>query len=76
MRKHAGVTRATVWAKSATDHIVVTVTDHGGGFDASEPGAGFGIRESIVGRLRQAGGSAEVTSAPGEGTQWTLSVPL
>ncbi len=39
-------------------------------------GMGMGIRESIVGRLAAVGGSAEIVSRPGAGTEVRLHAPL
>ena len=35
----------------------------------------LGVRQSIVGRLEDLGGTATVDSAPGRGTEWELSLP-
>ncbi|MFG3417647.1 sensor histidine kinase [Micromonospora sp. NPDC049460] len=72
--KHAGISDAVVRADEESSALVVVVRDHGCGFDvAGRPG--FGIRESIVGRLREVGGKATVESWPGRGTRVTLRVP-
>jgi signal transduction histidine kinase len=51
------------------------VTDQGIGFDPTAVEADRqGIRSSIVGRMQRSGGGAELTSAPGTGTEvrlWT-----
>lgn len=53
----------------------VWITDRGPGFDPAEvPDDRMGVRESIVGRLQRAGGTAEATSGPG-GTEWELVLP-
>lgn len=69
---------ATSRSAGSQDHhgVVVTVCDHGHGFDpAAVPVSRRGIRESIIGRMESAGGAAEVTSRPGEGTVVTLRWP-
>lgn len=74
--KFAGVEEIDVYADVAEDEIAVFVRDRGAGFDpAAVPGDRQGIRESIRGRLERAGGSASVTSAPGEGTEVELRLP-
>jgi signal transduction histidine kinase/phage shock protein PspC (stress-responsive transcriptional regulator) len=57
--------------------IEVFVRDRGDGFDLeSVPLDRFGVRESIIGRVRRRGGSASVESKDGNGTEVHLSVPL
>lgn len=75
--KHAGVTHAAVRAHLLDGTLVLTVVDHGSGFTADAPrlDMGAGIRESIIGRLSDAGGTATVESTPGSGTVVRLSVP-
>jgi signal transduction histidine kinase len=50
----------------------VVVTDDGIGFDPDTTPRGAGLRDSIVGRMARAGGTAIVRSRPGEGTRITL----
>jgi signal transduction histidine kinase len=74
--KFAGVEEIDVYADVLDDEIAVFVRDRGAGFDpASVPDDRQGIRESIRSRLERAGGSAVVTSAPGEGTEVELRLP-
>ncbi len=76
-RKHAHATRALVTADVVGDVATVIVSDDGAGFDlAAVRQGGAGLRESIVGRLGRAGGSATVRSRPGHGTRVTLRLPL
>lgn len=57
------------------DCVVVTVADDGLGFGRIEPRSGHGL--GIVDRsLHRCGGWLEVASAPGVGTQVSLSVPV
>ena len=76
--KHGQANRITVYAEPAEDSakgtIEVSVTDDGAGFDAEAMTPGLGISQSIIGRLEAAGGSADITSRPGRGTQVTLWV--
>jgi len=53
----------------------VWVDDRGPGFDPdSIPKDRRGVRESIIGRMERFGGSAEIRSEPGDGTEVELSV--
>ena len=62
------------------DSVLVSVRDDGVGIaagrleEATRQGR-LGISQSIVGRLTSLGGSAELHSDPGEGTEWELCVP-
>ena len=51
--------------------------DRGSGFDpGAVAGDRHGLRDSIVARMERHGGTAEVRSAPGEGTEIRLTQPL
>lgn len=65
-----------VYAEIERDRVEVFVRDRGAGFDpAGVPADRRGVRESIVGRMRRAGGRAEVRSTPGSGTEVSLELP-
>jgi signal transduction histidine kinase len=74
---HSGVTELSVYVEAGANDVAVYVRDRGSGFD---PGAVApdrrGIAESVVGRMERHGGSAVVRSAPGEGTEVELRLPL
>jgi signal transduction histidine kinase len=81
VRKHAG-TGAHGWVLVEDDGtaVRVSVRDDGTGFGpgrlAAAAAAGrLGVSHSIVGRLRAVGGTADVTSSPGQGTEVDLRVP-
>ena len=75
--KHAGSPTATLYAEAAEDEVLVTVRDRGSGFDPSAVPAGrHGVSDSIVDRVRRAGGRATIRSAPGAGTEVELVLPL
>jgi signal transduction histidine kinase len=73
--KHSGALQAVVRVDTIADGVQVVVRDHGRGFAAMETAYGFGIRESILGRLSAVDGSATVESWPGRGTRVRLWVP-
>ncbi|MCL2465477.1 MAG: histidine kinase, partial [Micrococcales bacterium] len=57
--------------------VEVFVRDHGDGFRLADiPADRFGIRESILGRVRRRGGTASVTCKPGGGTEVHLVMPV
>ncbi|MFO7549483.1 MAG: PspC domain-containing protein [Acidimicrobiia bacterium] len=74
--KHSGARRVSVYAEVSDGTVEVWVADQGDGFDPEAvPTHRRGISESIVGRMRRHGGSAEVTAEPGEGTEVHLVLP-
>ena len=67
--RHAEVDRAALDVGEQDGTIRVTVADGGRGFDPDAlPDHRFGVRQSVIGRMRTAGGSARIRSAPGQGT--------
>lgn len=81
VRRHCGErTRAWVLVEDEADLIRVTIRDDGPGIPdgrlAEAAAAGrLGISHSISGRLRDLGGSAAISSVPGEGTEVELRLP-
>ncbi len=75
--RHSGAGKVAVYAEVQGGMLEVFVSDHGTGFDLAEvPGDRRGVRDSIVGRMVRHGGSAEIHSDPGEGTEVYLAMPL
>jgi signal transduction histidine kinase len=71
--KHAGTGKVDVYAEVTDTAVDVFVRDRGRGFDlASVPADRYGVRNSIVDRMQRHGGTAEVRSVPGEGTEVRL----
>jgi signal transduction histidine kinase len=74
--RHAGVDTVDVYLEVEPDRVSLFVRDRGRGFDpAAVPTDRRGVADSISARVRRHGGTAEVRSAPGEGTEVELSVP-
>ncbi|GGC17062.1 ATP-binding protein [Cellulomonas carbonis] len=66
----------SLYLECTPDQVEVFVRDRGDGFDLDEvPADRFGVRESIVGRMRRRGGTATVRSRPGQGTEVHLCLP-
>lgn len=74
--RHAGVARVDVYAEVTDTAVDVFVRDRGVGFDPEAvPDDRHGVRHSIVDRMQRHGGSAEVRSEPGGGTEVRLHLP-
>jgi signal transduction histidine kinase len=73
--KHSGATEAVVRVADLVGGVQVVVRDHGRGFCSEPASFGFGIRESVLGRIGDAGGHASVESWPGRGTRVRLWMP-
>lgn len=73
--KHAGVDRVDVYAEHLGGELSVYVRDRGLGFAPdSVPEDRHGVRDSILGRMERAGGTATIASEPGEGTEVVLTL--
>ncbi len=81
VRHHVGKdAEAWVLLEEFDDRWVVSVRDDGPGIpegrlEASAAEGRLGVQQSIVGRVRDLGGTATVHSAPGQGTEWEIAVP-
>ncbi|MGH3682155.1 MAG: sensor histidine kinase, partial [Natronosporangium sp.] len=75
--RHAGVPTVSLYAEVEPEQASVFVRDRGAGFDpqAVDPSR-HGVRGSIIGRMERHGGRADIISAPGEGTEVRLTMPL
>jgi len=81
VRQHVGEDAAAwVALEDLGDHVVVSVRDNGAGIppgrlEVARAEGRLGISESIQGRVRDLGGSAELISAAGQGTEWEITLP-
>ena len=75
--RHAGGT-VSVYLESSRTSLELTVTDRGPGVNLDDiPNDRMGVRESILGRMRRIGGTAELRPGPGgTGTEVRLLLPL
>jgi signal transduction histidine kinase len=79
--RHVGESApAWVLVEDLGDSVVVTVRDEGPGIPAgrlaeAQAEGRLGVSESICGRMRDLGGSASLVTAPGQGTEWELTLP-
>lgn len=81
VRRHAGQdAQAWILLEDEPDAVLVTVRDDGPGIPAgrlavAEAEGRMGVALSIRGRLRDLGGTAELVSVPGQGTEVELRMP-
>ena len=74
--KHSGATAVDLYTEVTPERVSVFVRDRGKGFDpATVSDDRRGLRDSVHGRLTRLGGTAEIRSAPGEGTEVELVLP-
>jgi signal transduction histidine kinase len=71
---------AWVLVEDLGSSVVVTVRDEGPGIDeqrlpAARSEGRLGVAECICGRMSGVGGDARLTTAPGHGVEWELTVP-
>jgi signal transduction histidine kinase len=74
--KWSGAEVVSLFAEVEPDTVSLFVRDRGRGFDpAMVPGDRKGLAESVHARMARRGGQAAVRSAPGAGTEVSLSMP-
>ncbi|MEV4225053.1 ATP-binding protein [Nonomuraea sp. NPDC049725] len=73
--RHSGEREAWLTAVEVDGVVTVRVVDRGTGFDPGLVEPGYGLRSSVMGRMREVGGRAEVITAPGEGVCVELRWP-
>jgi len=75
--RHSGADKVDVYAEATAGRVEVFVRDRGVGFEPDGVATDrHGLRDSIVARMERHGGSADIRSRPGEGTEVRLTQPL
>jgi signal transduction histidine kinase len=75
--KHAQVGEVSVYVEVEPEEVHVFVRDRGIGFDPdSVSGDRHGLADSVHGRMERHGGAVRLRSAPGEGTEVHLTMPV
>jgi signal transduction histidine kinase/phage shock protein PspC (stress-responsive transcriptional regulator) len=75
--KHSGATKVDVYAELSGRRVEVFVRDRGSGFVLGDvPDDRLGVSNSITGRMDRHGGTATIRTAPGEGTEVSLTMDL
>jgi len=74
--RHSGAQKVSVFAEATEEGVEVFVTDQGRGFNPEVVAKDRkGISESIRGRMSRNGGTAEIESSEGIGTEVHLTMP-
>jgi signal transduction histidine kinase len=74
--KWSGASVISLFAEVEPAEVSIVVRDRGQGFDPEAvPEDRKGLAESVHGRMTRRGGTATVTSGPGEGTKVSLKMP-
>jgi signal transduction histidine kinase len=79
IRKHANTRKAQIQLSVQDQQILLQVEDRGIGMDVEKvstmPGCGFGIY-SLCERIQNFGGTMDIASAHGKGTNITITIPI
>ena len=79
--RHAGTgAKAYVLLEDLGEEVIVSVRDDGSGIAPgrlaeAEAEGRMGVSKSILGRVGALGGTAELDTEPGQGTEWEIRVP-
>jgi signal transduction histidine kinase len=74
--KWSGASVISIFAEVEPAEVSVFVRDRGKGFDPQTvPADRKGLAESVRARMARRGGHAAIRSAPGEGTEVSLTIP-
>ena len=57
------------------DYLCLTISDNGIGFNSEIPSANNGVK-NIRSRSKTLGGTSEINTSIGNGTQWKIKIPL
>ncbi|HVW40277.1 MAG TPA: PspC domain-containing protein [Amycolatopsis sp.] len=75
--KHSGIEEVSVYAEVEPAAATVFVRDRGKGFDPDAVSDDrHGLADSIRGRMERNGGTVRLRTAPGEGTEVQLEMPI
>lgn len=73
--RHSGSSTIDLYAEVRPDGVQINVRDRGRGFDSRTIGSG-GMAHSIIGRVTEAGGIADIKTGPNRGTDVSLFLPM
>lgn len=73
--KHSQANQIKLWVKTDFDSLWLMIKDNGVGFDPAQNTAGFGLK-SMQERAAAMGGTLQIVTAPGQGCQLSVKLPL
>jgi signal transduction histidine kinase len=74
--KHAGVTDVSLYAEAEETSATIYVKDRGVGFELDAIAEDrHGVRGSIIGRIERHGGTVNIRTRPGGGTEVEITMP-
>ncbi len=73
--KHSGCSKLTIRMSADDNRMHLIITDNGRGFNPEHATDGNGLK-NIYSRTTSLKGKVRLTTAPGEGTRWDLTIPL
>lgn len=73
--KYANASNIDLYATTQPTHLQLNINDNGIGFDPNQQTNGYGL-QSMRDRTTALNGDFEITTAPGEGCQINVSIPL
>jgi signal transduction histidine kinase len=74
--KHAGVTDVSLYAEAEESSATIYVKDRGVGFELDAIAEDrHGVRGSIIGRIERHGGTVNIRTRPGGGTEVEITMP-
>lgn len=74
-QKHAPESAMTIRLVHGGDEVIMEISDDGPGFDPEEQRLGSGL-QNMVDRVIAVGGTASITSRPGDGVKVAARIPL
>lgn len=73
--RHSSCTEIEIKLFTDLDFLYLQISDNGIGFDSEIPSANNGVK-NIRSRCKTLGGTAELITSTGKGTQWKIKIPL
>lgn len=73
--KHSSCSEIEIKLFNDSDYLYLNISDNGIGFDSEIPSPNNGLK-NIRSRCKILGGTSEIITANGNGTQWKIKIPL